>query len=45
LHLNLAKIAIQAGDKVLARAELDRLLALGPDFAFRAEVVKLAKSL
>jgi Flp pilus assembly protein TadD len=45
LHLNLARIAIQAGDKVLARTEVDRLLALGPGFAFRDEVLKLAKSL
>lgn len=45
LHLNLAKIALQAGDKALARKELDRLNALGPDFAFRKEVVSLMKSL
>lgn len=45
LRLNLAKIALQAGDKALARTELDRLQALGPNFAFRDEVLKLAKSL
>jgi putative PEP-CTERM system TPR-repeat lipoprotein len=45
LHLNLARIALQAGDKALARSELDRLQALGPDFAFRDDVAKLAKSL
>jgi Flp pilus assembly protein TadD len=45
LRLNLARIALQAGDKALARTELDRLQALGPGFAFRDEVVKLAKSL
>jgi putative PEP-CTERM system TPR-repeat lipoprotein len=45
LRLNLAKIAIQAGDKALARKELERLNALGPDFAYRKEVVSLMKTL
>ena len=45
LHLNLAKIALQAGDKALARKELERLNALGPDFAYRKEVVSLMKTL
>lgn len=45
LRLNLAKIALQAGDKALARTEVDRLQALGPGFAFRDEVAKIAKSL
>ena len=45
LRLNLAKIALQAGDKALARTEVDRLQALGPGFALRDEVMKITKSL
>jgi putative PEP-CTERM system TPR-repeat lipoprotein len=45
IRLNLAKIALQAGDKALARKELERLDALGNDFAHRDEVTKLMKSL
>lgn len=45
LHLNLAKIALQAGDKVLARAELARLRQLGGAFKAQAEVDKLMQGL
>jgi putative PEP-CTERM system TPR-repeat lipoprotein len=45
LHLGLARIALQAGDKVLARKELERLLALGPAFTARADVEQLMKEL
>jgi putative PEP-CTERM system TPR-repeat lipoprotein len=45
MHLNLAKIAIEAGDKALARSELERLAALGSKLPFQAEVARLQKSL
>lgn len=45
LRLNLAKIAIQAGDKALARAELDRLAAQGTKLSYHAEVTRLLKTL
>lgn len=45
LRLNLAKIALQAGDKPLARAELAKLQALGRTFALQDEVTTLMKSL
>ncbi len=45
LRLNLAKIALQAGDKTLARQELERLQALGRTFAFQDEVARLIKTL
>lgn len=45
LRLNLARIALQAGDKTLARTELERLQALGASFAMQSEVSKLAKDL
>ena len=41
LRLNLARVAIQAGDKELARTELARLKSLGASFAQQAEVSKL----
>lgn len=45
LRFNLARIALDAGDKALARQELERLQALGPSFAFRDGVMKLMKAL
>ena len=45
MRLNLAKLAIQAGNKALAREELDALAARGKDFPLRAEVEKLQKLL
>lgn len=45
LRLGLGRLALQAGDKTLARAELDRLKALGPKFAGQAEVAKLLQGL
>jgi putative PEP-CTERM system TPR-repeat lipoprotein len=45
LRLNLAKIAIQAGDKALARTELDRLAALGEKLPYQKEVTRLAAQL
>jgi putative PEP-CTERM system TPR-repeat lipoprotein len=45
LRLSLARIAIQAGDKTLARKELEALQGLGATFPQQAEVVKLQKSL
>lgn len=45
LRLNLAKIAIQAGDKTVARTELDRLAALGAKFPAQDQVVRLQKQL
>jgi cellulose synthase operon protein C len=44
-HLDLAKLYLKAGDKAGARAELDRLAALGKDFPGQAEVVSLRKDL
>jgi putative PEP-CTERM system TPR-repeat lipoprotein len=43
LRLNLAAIALKAGDKTLARAELRRLQALGARFKQQAEVERLLK--
>jgi cellulose synthase operon protein C len=45
LRLNLAKIAIQAGDKTLARNELQRLAAQGSQLAYHGEVSRLLKTL
>jgi Flp pilus assembly protein TadD len=45
LRLNLARIALQAGDKALARKELERLQALGPTLPYRSEVATLIKAL
>ncbi len=45
LRLNLARIALRAGDKKVARAELDRLATLGARFPFQAEVQKLQAQL
>ena len=41
LRLHLAKIALKAGDKTVARAELDRLQKLGTVFPQQAEVANL----
>jgi len=45
LRLNLAKIAIQAGDKTLARTELERLATQGSKLPYHAEVSRLLKTL
>ncbi len=45
LRLNLARLYLQAGNKSAARAELDRLGALGDGFPAQAEVATLRKSL
>ncbi len=45
LRLTLAKIAIQAGDKLLARSELERLSSLGTRVPYHAEVQSLLKTL
>jgi putative PEP-CTERM system TPR-repeat lipoprotein len=45
LRLNLARIAAQAGDKALARKEIERLEALGAAFAQQGDVAKLKGSL
>lgn len=45
LRLNLARIALQAGDKSLAKRELEALKAMGATFALQDEVAKLMKSL
>lgn len=45
LHFNLAKIALDAGDKALAKQELTRLRELGAKFSLQAEVDKLMKTL
>ncbi len=45
LRLSLARIALQAGDKDTARAELKSLQALGPKFARQEEVTRLSKQL
>jgi len=45
LRLDLARIALQAGDKALARTELDKLAALGPKLPFQGDVAKLLKTL
>ena len=44
-RLSLARIALEAGDKTLARAELDRLKALGASYPQQAEVTALAQKL
>ena len=44
-RLSLARIAIEAGDKTLARAEIDRLKALGASYPQQAEVAALAQKL
>lgn len=45
MHLNLAKIALQAGDKALARTELERLRALGDAFKEQDKVSALMKAI
>ena len=45
LRLNLARLYLQSGDKPQAKAELDRLGALGDHFAGQAEVAALRKTL
>ncbi len=45
LRMNLARIALQAGDKTLARSELDLLAAEGTKLPFHAEVARLLKSI
>lgn len=45
LRLNLARTAVKAGDKALAKAELDKLAALGSRFALQKEVAALQKQL
>ncbi len=44
-HLNLARIALQAGDKALARRELEGLKSRGAGYAHQDEVAKLLGSL
>lgn len=44
LHLTLARLYLQSGDKVQARAELDKLAKLGAKFREQAEVAELLKS-
>ncbi len=45
LRMNLARIALQAGDKALARSELDLLAAEGTKLPFHAEVTRLRQSI
>jgi len=45
LRLGLARIALQAGNKELARTELQRLRILGPSYPQQAEVARLSQSL
>ena len=45
MRLNLARFYAQAGEKRKAKAELDRLEALGQRFAMQTEVAALSKSL
>ena len=45
LRLGLAKIAIVAGDKALAKTELDKLATMGTKLPFHAEVLRLLKTL
>jgi cellulose synthase operon protein C len=45
LKLQLARIAMQAGDKALARKELEQLKALGSTFAEQGQVEQLMKAL
>ncbi len=40
-RLNLARFYLQAGDKALAKAELDRLAGLGAGFEQQAEVGRM----
>ncbi|MDO9072976.1 MAG: PEP-CTERM system TPR-repeat protein PrsT [Rubrivivax sp.] len=44
-RLSLARIAIEVGDKALARSELERLKALGASYPQQAEVSALAQKL
>ena len=44
-RLTLAKLQIQAGDTVAARAELAKLVALGKEFSSQEEVASLLKTL
>ena len=45
LRLNLARIALQAGDKTLAKGELDRLAAAGLKPPLSDELGRLQKAL
>lgn len=45
LRMNLARIAMRAGDKALARSELERLVAKGPLAPWHAEADRLLKTL
>lgn len=45
LRLNLAKIALQAGEKTLAKAELEALKTVGPSLPYYEEVNRLLKSI
>ncbi|MCC6657568.1 MAG: tetratricopeptide repeat protein, partial [Rhodocyclaceae bacterium] len=45
LRMTLARIAFQAGDKDLARTELERLAALGSKVPFQAQVGEMMKQL
>ena len=45
LRLNLARFYAQAGEKRLAKAELDRLAVLGDRFPRQADAAALLKSL
>ena len=45
LRLTLAKLYAKAGDKALAKSELERLAQLGGRFAGQAEVARLLKTL
>ena len=45
LQLNLAKLHIQAGDKIAARSELETLARMGDTFAGQSEVSRLLKAL
>ena len=45
LRLHLADVALQSGDKALARTELTRLQSLGAKFKQQGEVTRLLKTL
>ena len=45
MRMRLASLALQTGDKALAKSELMRLQALGPKFKAQDEVARMAKSL
>lgn len=45
LRMNLARLALQAGDKALARSELDLLSAEGEKLPFHVEVARLRQSI